>query len=306
MRTGQSAFVFILLGFMYRSMRLLGLDVDVSTRLSHPPSATNFFQSESRSRLVWYCYAVDTLAASGVAANSSWPHKPPEIPLPCNDRDFLARCPSRSEVCLKDLDQPKGLSQAVAQLDLPPTHQKTLIQLLQLVVPFIIFLNSTVLLSKLDDFSRCIPERFRVNELNMYVHKDQGIFAAVSFLHFMLHSTSCNLARISLSGFTFPLEDAFHDTPSYFRLQCLPLSHANATSVSNLIRQGFSHDLDAFDNPFCLTCSLESVKVQVIYPATVDNRVVSLENTRRNARTNLELMQLLGGAERGQSPYMTL
>ncbi|KAF6835972.1 hypothetical protein CMUS01_05567 [Colletotrichum musicola] len=42
---------------------------------------------------------------------------------------------------------------------------------------------------------------------------------------------------------------------------------------------------------------------KLFYDATVDNSAVSLENTRLNVRTNLELMQLLSGEERGHSPY---
>lgn len=118
-RIGQSAFVFILLGIMYRSVRLLGLDVDTQTRPAHVPTTSDFLKRETGKRIVWYCYAIDSLAASGVAANSSWPNQPPQIPLPCNDADFLARCPPNSEMKLKDLDQPEGLSNAVNRLDLP-------------------------------------------------------------------------------------------------------------------------------------------------------------------------------------------
>lgn len=159
-------------------------------------------------------------------------------------------------------------------------------------------------MTKLDDFSRCIPERFRMNELNMYVHNDQGILGAVFCFYFMLHSTYCDLTRISLAGFTFPLADAFRNAPSHFRRQCQQLCHANATSISTVIRRGFLHLPVAFDNTFSIASSLESIKIQVIYSATVDNSPPLLESTRHNVRTNLELMQLLSDGGR-QSPYVS-
>jgi hypothetical protein len=79
---------FLLLGCSYRIIRILGLD-DPNRYLDSKTLAETT-QGESERRLVWSCFILDSLVASGVESNSGWRHYP-KIPLPAPDHAFISQ-----------------------------------------------------------------------------------------------------------------------------------------------------------------------------------------------------------------------
>lgn len=59
-------------------------------------SRTEATQQESKRRIFWSCYVLDTIVASGVEENMGWRGPPPRIPLPRPDQDFIFQIPSRT------------------------------------------------------------------------------------------------------------------------------------------------------------------------------------------------------------------
>ncbi|KAM0431756.1 hypothetical protein ACHAPT_005006 [Fusarium lateritium] len=120
----------------------------------------------------------------------------------------------------------------------------------------------------------------------------------------MYNAAIFDLTRISLAGFSFPLAGAFQHAPPEFRSQCQERCRFHAAAVSDIIRQGLTHGRVAFDDSFCADAALESSKVQIIHSATVANDDQSVEKTRQNLRTTLELFGLLHANQDGQSTYV--
>jgi len=99
---------FVLVGCIYRQLCLLGFDSPIDpTQVSA--------DREIENRLVWACYCLDALFASGVDKNSCWRENYPRNPLPCSDSDFLSRTMSKSPTLADALENPS----IVRGLDLP-------------------------------------------------------------------------------------------------------------------------------------------------------------------------------------------
>lgn len=116
-RADQSSLVFVLIGISFRCIRLLGLDTSKSTDAPQT-QACDALASEVEKRIVWQCYLLDILIASGVDANSSWSGRYPQISLPCPEREFLARCPSSPAHFLADLEDLEIFGSIICRLDL--------------------------------------------------------------------------------------------------------------------------------------------------------------------------------------------
>ena len=161
-------------------------------------------------------------------------------------------------------------------------------------------------LRKLELFQSYIPEKFRLTDLNIYIHKEQHITGAVFFLHALCHAAMFDLTRISMPGFAFPLAAGFRNSPIEFQLDCQRRCRFHASEASNIFSQAFIHDTTVFDQPFIADVALESAKIQIIYSATVDNSVQLVETTKHNLRTNLRFLQFMHAGKEGRSPHVGL
>lgn len=110
-RTNRHAIAFVLVGCLFRQVRLLALDTPDNGTESAPVSPKH----EIENRIVWACYTLDVLLASGVDKNSSWRDDRPTIALPFADADFLSQTTARPPSLMYVLDNPR----AVRELDLP-------------------------------------------------------------------------------------------------------------------------------------------------------------------------------------------
>jgi hypothetical protein len=87
--SNNHALAFVILGCCYRLMRLLGLDErgDSTEELSN----SELSKLETSKRLVWSCYILDGLMATGVDANSCWSERYPCLRFPAPDTVFITQ-----------------------------------------------------------------------------------------------------------------------------------------------------------------------------------------------------------------------
>ncbi|KAL2845514.1 hypothetical protein BJY01DRAFT_247666 [Aspergillus pseudoustus] len=310
MRTNQHSLIFILAGCLFRAIRLLGLD---TPKQQTPQKGQGLARQETENRIVWAAYHIDMMIASGVDKHSSWRDDFPRIPLPLSNQDFLTLS-AGSLYYLDPIDQLSD-SRAIRALDLPALIT-VLIRLRGTVLRIIrttpeegtqiwnAFAPFMTTLQKLKFFYSNIPDRFRLTDLNMYMHKDQHTLGAVFFLHLLFHAAMFDLTRISLPGFSFPLATGFQDAPTVFVQDCQKRCRSHAHGISNLVRTAASHRDITLDQPGWGDIVFESSKIQIVHAATVGNDPDSQQTARQNLRAHLELLEFLynGGEER--SPYI--
>ncbi|RDW59107.1 hypothetical protein BP5796_12031 [Coleophoma crateriformis] len=305
-RSGSFAMAFVLGGCMFRQLRLLGLDA-LSDNANHELIEP---EAESHLRLAWACYIADVFTGSGVDKNSSWRDETPNLPLPCAEGDYLSQSSTRplylpyvleNPDIIRSLDAPAlsvllvHLRMRVLRLIRTP-HPKS--NLWDLSSPFM------VILQQLEQFHDNLPEKYALTELNIYIRKDQHSLGSLFALHLLYHAAVCDLTRISLPGFSFPLAVAFWDAPPEFLLQCQKRSQFHAEEISRLVRQGKPHGRLAFDDPFAVDATFESTKIQIIASAIMPHTTESTVSTRNNVADNLQLLKFLGAGASEPSPYI--
>ncbi|KAK4067302.1 transcriptional regulator family: Fungal Specific TF [Trichoderma aggressivum f. europaeum] len=306
----QHALAFVVFGCCVRIMRLLSLDSPKKVPAS--PGLAQMTQLEAERRLLWSCYILDSFLGGGVDGNLYWKDDFPCVPLPCSDANFVAQ-----EQYL-DFNAPK-----LSTFELFPdrsylnlrSHTIYLVQLRTRVLRLIrnnsqegnIWDPGSALLDiiqRLEIWYAGLPEQLVISDLNAYVHKELSIISAVFMLHFLYHSIVCDLLRVSLPGYVFPLSVAFHSAPLEFRRQCQERCRFHADEVSRLVRVGFGYGIRVFDDLHSLMATFESTKIQIIHTATATSNAIDVrERTSYNIQLNMRALDVLHVQKDKPNPY---
>jgi hypothetical protein len=124
------------------------------------------------------------------------------------------------------------------------------------------------LLQKIQLWHEELPSPLQLTELDIYIHRESNTVAAAFMLHFAYHSTVCDLTRVSLPGFDFPLASSFHHAPPAFRRHCQEKCRYHADAVSKLVERALALGGRALDDTFCIGSIFEATKIQAVHTAT--------------------------------------
>lgn len=162
------------------------------------------------------------------------------------------------------------------------------------------------LIERLDVIYQHLPGQFSLSELNIYALKDKHLLGGVFFLHFLLHSVSFDLTRISLPGFNFPLSTPMRDAPFEFRSQCQERCWFHARRMSDIIRKGITYGRPCFDDIFSADAAFESAKIQIVYASTINYTPDTVGIVKENLDSNISLLKMVHCGKEGTSPYVSL
>ncbi|KAM0248846.1 hypothetical protein ACHAQJ_009278 [Trichoderma viride] len=306
----QHALAFVVFGCCVRIMRLLSLDSPKKASVS--AGLVQMTQLETERRLVWSCYLMDSFLGGGVDGNLYWKDDFPCVPLPCSDTSFIA------QEQYNDFEAPRldtfELFPDRSYLNLR-SHTIYLVQLRTRVLRLIRNTNQEAniwdpgssfldIINRLEIWYTSLPEQLVISDLNVYIHKELNIISAVFMLHFLYHSIVCDLTRISLPGYVFPLSAAFHSAPLEFRKQCQERCRFHADEISRLVRVGFGYGLRVFDDLHSLMATFESTKIQIIHTATATSNALDVrERASHNIRLNMRALDVLYLQKDKSNPY---
>ncbi|KAM0454348.1 hypothetical protein ACHAPV_008427 [Trichoderma viride] len=306
----QHALAFVIFGCCVRIMRLLGLDSPKKAAV--PSGLAHMTRLETERRLLWSCYLMDSFLGGGVDGNLIWKDDFPCVPLPCSDASFVA------QEQYADFEAPK-----LSAFELYPdrsylnlrSHTIYLVQLRTRVLRLIRNNNQQVniwdpgspfldIIQRLEIWYAGLPERLVISDFNVYIHKELNTISAVFMLHFLYHSIVCDLTRVSLPGYVFPLSAAFHSCPQEFRRQCQERCRFHADEISRLVHVGFGYGIRAFDDLHSLMATFESTKIQIIHTATATSNSIDIrERTSHNIRLNMRALDILHLQKDKSNPY---
>jgi hypothetical protein len=100
LRMGNFVNAFMLSSVTARMAQALQINLEYSTDVLCRDGETSLSASdkESRRRLMWACYIMDTLVGSGVDQLTLINEKDIKVQLPCNERSFLQQKPCITEI----------------------------------------------------------------------------------------------------------------------------------------------------------------------------------------------------------------
>jgi len=161
-----------------------------------------------------------------------------------------------------------------------------------------------VIMEQLEAIYSQLPPKYALTQLNLYALKDQHKLGAVVLLHLLYHAAMCDLTRVTLPGFHFPLAAAFRHAPAAFVSQCQQSCHFHAKSITDIIRQGMSHGSMPFQDPLVADTTFESTKIQIVFSTTLSSDPDLLLMAENNINSNLGLLDAFNMGEAGSSYHV--
>ncbi|KAJ5116700.1 hypothetical protein N7456_001048 [Penicillium angulare] len=295
MRFGQESTAFMISGICSRLAQLLRLDSEATIEsLEGIPSGLLVAEKEARRRLVWSCYNLDVAISSGVDLISNWPSAP-RTKLPCSDREFTLQLKCETGM----LCEGDSFADELA---------KTPNMCLEAYFVHIMYLRKQVLrliresgpgsLSKLDvlttNLEKCgesLPRHLQLNEMNAYIHEESNQLPAFYALHLLYHQCFCDLYRVALPGYQFPLSAVIEKNrpgvEQHMQFQCA--EHAKA--ITNILKMNLQRRKKPLVDSSCAICAYESSKIQIVYART--SMGLGQDVVKQNIATNLEALDLM-------------
>lgn len=241
-------------------------------RLNHENPAICFLAQESRRRLMWSLYMLDTTIASGQVDFSLYPEpeKQINVQLPCNERNFEFDLPEPTEPLTPPGPGPDGqpriLPDVVGFLALHVRIIWIRSRIQQLTTSVLsnpspdamsqLPIQSAALAAELDAFQTRLPPSFRWSEANLRLRSYSPRLGIFIMTHVWWQQCHCDLYRLCISGTKEALPDALinqmsADFVSHCRRQCYDHARAMADMFAEILALGNEIPVSDLDLPVC-------------------------------------------------------
>ncbi|VUC29752.1 unnamed protein product [Clonostachys rosea] len=211
-RTSDHRLCFMLSGLASRYTQALSLNLEYDHDMLSTTSLLSPVERESRRRLMWACYIVDTMVACGLNHLQAIDTTTIQIQLPCDDKYFLykvARITAKVPVCFE----------STAKFDAPISteNQDThafLIRLFLIRDRILRYVHDHTdkedpwrlmsALADLEHWKESLPPELQFNYDVIVIRKEQSMLSALVSLHVQYHQINCLLFRCTIPSMLFP------------------------------------------------------------------------------------------------------
>ncbi|KAH8878938.1 hypothetical protein GQ53DRAFT_739552 [Thozetella sp. PMI_491] len=211
-RTGEHRLCFMLSGLASRYTQALSLNLEYDHDVLSTTSVLSPVERESRRRLMWACYIIDTMVACGLNHLQTIDTTTIQIQLPSDDRYFLykvARRTARVPLCFN--------AAANRETKISTENQDTdafLLRLFLIRERILRYINDhtdeedpwrlTSSLADLEDWKESLPPELQFNLDVIIIRREQSILSALISLHVQYHQINCLLYRCTIPSMLFP------------------------------------------------------------------------------------------------------
>lgn len=184
-------------------------------RLNHESPNLCFLAQESRRRLMWSLYIIDTTMAGGARELVMCPTSSINIQLPCQERNFEFDLAQETEPL-----QPKPktpLAESVGSLGMYVRLLWLRHRILQATKDAVLFGGHHVdefpakvrqMETELEDFETSLPQSFRFSEKNLLLRAYSSRLCPYLLIHVWHRQLYCDLYRVTLAGLAEALPDS--------------------------------------------------------------------------------------------------
>lgn len=219
LRVGEYAKGFMVSGQITRHLQVVQLNMERDSDVLCHRSPASCHIKESRRRLAWACYLLDSLIECGIDQLRLIPYDDILVQLPCSDELFITNTPCITEMLsrgklLPGIHPVPGIDFA-AHLDLRAYYLRATsirskllkyVKHLEGEVPWVE--DNSSRFSQLDhelrDLEASIPENMRISAENMYLFKGSGRLNLYFGLHILISQNFHDLYRVGVSNLVFP------------------------------------------------------------------------------------------------------
>uniref|UniRef100_A0A8H7TKJ6 Zn(2)-C6 fungal-type domain-containing protein n=1 Tax=Bionectria ochroleuca TaxID=29856 RepID=A0A8H7TKJ6_BIOOC len=211
-RISEHRLCFILSGLASRYTQALSLNLEYDHDVLSTTGLLSPVERESRRRLMWACYIMDTMVACGLNHLQTIDTTTIQIQLPCDDRYFLykvARVTAKVPICFE--------STANRDAPISTENQDTHAFLVRLFL-----IRDRILryvhdhadeedpwrlmgpLADLEHWKDSLPPELQFNHDVIAIRKEQSMLSALISLHVQYHQINCLLYRCTIPSMLFP------------------------------------------------------------------------------------------------------
>ncbi|KAL1896061.1 hypothetical protein Sste5346_004800 [Sporothrix stenoceras] len=212
-RAGEPRLCFLLSGMASRLTQALSLNLEYDHDVLEV-SRMSAADRESRRRLMWACYLMDTMLACGLRDLQVLETSSLRIQLPCDDRHFRYKVACRTAVVDTKFMKKKDTVRSTS-IDTQNQGLDAFLVRLYLVRDHVLqYINSdtdeddpwrlVALIADLDAWKEALTPELQFNSDVIAVRKEESKLAALVSLHVMYHQVNCLLYRCTIPSMLFP------------------------------------------------------------------------------------------------------
>ncbi|KIX07343.1 uncharacterized protein Z518_01996 [Rhinocladiella mackenziei CBS 650.93] len=258
-----------------RAAQLLRLDVDhQGDGLQQGGTLERITTEESHRRLFWACWFIDVAVGAGVDRLLTISRNIPDVPLPRCEQDFIYQISTTTEkVAPSDfVEGERTVDRSQQSLEAWCIRINYLRGLTLRCVrdgyasplPWETGSPFRQLVQQLQNWAKELPPHLQLSEENAYIHRDQRQLATWIAMHVTYHVVHCDLFRVTMPSYTFPIGRLLERAPPEFIRIYQQECKYHAEMISRVFQLGLKHGSEALDDTICRVCAYESCRIQII------------------------------------------
>lgn len=312
----------MLSGITARMSQALQLSLENSPNVLCTKPESSAINTETRRRLMWSCYLLDSWVGSGVNQLTLLEDRDLKIQLPCHSHNFSLGIPCITET----LDYGKTLN-FLSSDQIPPDPSQNMgieayfirlvsirKKVLRLVSPFVGLssltnraLNDryvkhldtatppwqadsefTYLSDEFKAWRRTLPQSLAWNPGAIYARKESSQLGALTLLWCTFYQTLVDLYRIGMPAlFRIQKEITFPPEQQEFLKRCRRICFDNAREVSNILLEALRHGLKILADTWLCIIAHDSSKVMLHYLKMCETSPDGIQSKERVAIISL-------------------
>ncbi|OQD90498.1 hypothetical protein PENANT_c001G02457 [Penicillium antarcticum] len=329
LRIGSYASAFMLSGVTARMSQALQLNLESSSDiLCNEPDSSCPVTNESKRRLMWSCYVMDSWVGSGVNQLTLLEDKDLKIQLPCHSHNF-----SLGTACITEtLDEEKVLG-FIPREQTPSRPAQNmgieayfirLVSSRKKVLRYVKHLDTSKppweadsefmqLATEFANWRRYLPQSLKWNSGAIYARKESSQLGALTLLWCTYHQTLCDLYRIGMPNlFRIRRHHEFPPVQQDFLDNCRRACFDNSRELSKILAEASRHGMKALSDTWLCIIAHDSTKVMLYFLKQESQSpnalsVFEVEETAALIKKNMEaLMQMRSLVATAEHCYLSV
>ncbi|KAH8812600.1 fungal-specific transcription factor domain-containing protein [Xylogone sp. PMI_703] len=308
-RIGQLRLCFMLSSMASRYTQALSLNLEHDHDILCINSLMSPVEKESRRRLMWACYILDTLQACGLNHLQMLHTSNIRIQLPCEDRKFLYKvaCHTATVPASSGSLENRGAKMPSENQGLQAFSVRLYLireQLLQ-------YINShtdeedpwriTSLLADLEHWKDALPPDLIFNSDVVAIRKEESLLSALVSLHILYHQVNCLAYRCTIPSMWFP---ARAQTRLSMKASADFLSESrrgwfdHACAMTTIFEVALEHRPVSMTDPAVATSAYNAIVIKWLYLTNFvppEERLLKMEEILPLVNIDLQFLEELHG-----------
>lgn len=287
-RAGRLSVCFLLTGLAARMSQALQINLEYDFDILCSDSTMNCTEKECRRRLMWACYLLDSVTASGVKQLQLIDENDIKIQLPCSEDNFLFERPSITETMASGetlkfvniFDQPisptSNMDYRAYMIRIMSLRNRVLKYVKNFMEdddPWLSTSEFSRILSELTAWKLSCPSDLALTASVIFIRKEQGLLSPLFHIHLLYHLCYCDIFRIVMPGLSYPKTSSIEAiqiaAPVDFLIDKQDACYQHACHISDIFQKTLYHAPEELGDPCLGIAAHEATRIQIVYTTKI-------------------------------------